>query len=405
MVNSMTRRLAYAQLTNSIGDGGFLVVSALYFTQIVGLSAARVGLALTLAWGVGAVAGVALGHLADRLGPRTTAVVLAAATAASIAILLVTRNFAAFVVVMCLYASFQSGLQASRQALLAGLTSPEERTRARARIQSTANAGIAIGAAAGGFALHLGTEAAYTAVFVLDVVSFLVAAVVLSTLPETVMTRTKGKFDVLKDRPYALITLINAVMLLYMPLLSLIIPLWIVQRTEAPTWLAAALLVLNTAAVVLFQVRIARRANGLGPASKLVRHAGLIMLASCAVFAVTAFSLGAWPVAALLVAAAALQVLGEMMLASGAWEISFALAPADRQGQYQGFFATGTAVARMVGPALLTTVVLGWGAAGWLLVGGLFVVAGYAMGPAVRWAREKNSTSSGAMTDDLYMCV
>lgn len=401
----MTRRLAYAQLTNSIGDGGFLVVSALYFTQVVGLSAARVGLALTLAWGVGAVAGVALGHVADRLGPRTTAVVLASATAASIGILLVTRHFAAFVLVMCLYASFQSGLQASRQALLAGLTTPEERTRVRARIQSTANAGIAIGAAAGGFALHLATEAAYMAVFVLDVVAFLIAAAILSTLPETVMTKAKGKFDVLKDRPYALITLINAVMLLYMPLLSLIIPLWIVQRTAAPTWLAAGLLVLNTAAVVLFQVRIARRADGLDQASKLVKHAGLIMLASCAVFATTAFSFGAWPAAALLIAAAALQVLGEMMLASGAWEISFSLAPADRQGQYQGFFATGTAVARMVGPALLTTVVLGWGAIGWVLVGGLFVVAGYAMGPAVRWAREKNSTSSGAMTDDLYMCV
>jgi hypothetical protein len=106
-----------------------------------------------------------------------------------------------------------------------------------------------------------------------------------------------------------------------------------------------------------------------------------------------------------LIAAAALQVLGEMMLASGAWEISFSLAPADRQGQYQGFFATGTAVARMVGPALLTTVVLGWGSLGWLLVGGLFVVAGYAMGPAVRWAREKNSTSTGAAADDLSMCV
>lgn len=401
----MTRRLAYAQLTNSIGDGGFLVVSALYFTQVVGLSAARVGLALTLAWGVGAVAGVALGHVADRLGPRTTAVVLAAATALSIGILLFTRSFEAFVLVMCLYASFQSGLQASRQALLAGLTTPEERTRARARIQSTANAGIAIGAAMGGFALHLGTEAAYTAVFVIDALSFLAAAAILSTLPETVMTRAKGKFDVLKDRPYALITLINAVMLLYMPLLSLIIPLWIVQRTEAPTWLAAALLVLNTAAVVLFQVRIARRANGLSEASALVRHAGLIMLASCAVFAVTAFGFGAWSAAALLIAAAALQVLGEMMLASGAWEISFSLAPADRQGQYQGFFATGTAVARMVGPALLTTVVLGWGSIGWLLVGGLFVVAGYAMGPAVRWAREKNSTSTGAAAEDLSMCV
>ncbi|SDF95932.1 Major Facilitator Superfamily protein [Lentzea fradiae] len=401
----MTRRLAGAQLSNSIGDGGFIVVSALYFTQVVGLSATRVGLALTLAWGVGAVAGVALGHLADRWGPRTTAVVLAGATAASIGVLLLTRGFIAFVLVMCVYASCQSGLQAARQALLAGLTTPLERTRARARIQSTANAGIAIGAAAGGVALHIGTEAAYTAVFVLDVVSFLVAAAILATLPETVMTKAAGRFDVLKDRPYALVTLVNAVMLLYMPLLSLIIPLWIVQRTAAPTWLAAALLVLNTAAVVLFQVRIAGRVTGLGSASKLVANAGLVMLASCVVFAVTAASFGAWSAAVLLVVAAALQVLGEMMLASGAWEIGFALAPADRQGQYQGFFATGTAVARMVGPALLTTVVLGWGAVGWLLVGGLFVVAGYAMGPAVRWAREKNSTSSGAMTEDLTTCV
>lgn len=401
----MTRRLAGAQLSNSIGDGGFLVVSALYFTQVVGLSATRVGLALTLAWGVGAVAGVGLGHLADRWGPRTTAVVLAGATGLSVGVLLITRGFTAFVLVMCLYASLQSGLQASRQALLAGLTAREERIRVRARIQSTANAGIAIGAAAGGFALHLGTEAAYTAVFVLDALSFLVAAAILATLPETAMTRAPGRFDVLKDRPYALVTLINAVMLLYMPLLSLIIPLWIVQRTDAPTWLAAALLVLNTAAVVLFQVRIARRVTGLGSASRLVAHSGLVMFASCAVFAVTAAGFGAWPVAVLLVVAAALQVLGEMMLASGAWEIGFSLAPADRQGQYQGFFATGTAVARMVGPALLTTVVLGWGSAGWLLVGGLFVVAGYAMGPAVRWAREKNSTSSGAMTEDLTMCV
>ncbi|MEU7479124.1 MFS transporter [Lentzea sp. NPDC042327] len=401
----MTRRLAYAQLTNSIGDGGFLVCSALYFTLVAGLSPAQVGLGLTVAWGAGAAAGVALGSLADRWGPRTTAVVLAALTAASIGVLLVARGHLAFVLVMCLYASFQSGLQAARQALLAGLTTPEERTRVRARIQSTANAGIAIGAAAGGFALHLGTELAYTAVFALDALSFLAAAAILATLPETVTTRAPGRFEVLKDRPYVLVTLVNAVMLLYMPLLSLVIPLWIVQRTEAPTWLAAALLVLNTAAVVLFQVRIARRATELTRAAGLVRHAGLVLGASCVVFAATAFGIGAWPAAALLVAAAALQVLGEMMLASGAWEIGFSLAPADRQGQYQGFFGTGTAVARMVGPALLTTVVLGWGSLGWLLVGGLFVLAGYAMGPAVRWAREKNSTSSGAITEDLYMCV
>jgi hypothetical protein len=40
----------------------------------------------------------------------------------------------------------------------------------------------------------------------------------------------------------------------------------------------------------------------------------------------------------------------------------------------------------MLGPLLVTTVVLSWGTAGWLLLGGLFLAAGLAMGPAVRWA-------------------
>ncbi|GLZ30041.1 MFS transporter [Lentzea sp. NBRC 105346] len=399
----MSRLLALAQLTNSIGDGGYYVCSALYFTLVIGLSPAQVGVGLTLAWGVGSVAGVALGHAADRFGPRRTAVLLALATSAAIALFLVVRSFPGFVLAVVLYATFQSGLLAARQALLAALVAPEERTRIRARIQSTSNAGIAIGAALGGLALQTG---AYHAVFVVDAVSFLIAAAILSRLPEVAAApRTKGSLTVLKDRPYALISLLHAILLLNLPLLSLIIPLWIVRNTQAPAWMASSLLVLNTMSVVLFQVRIARRATGLGKAAGLVRHAGVLMLLSCGVFALTAINAGRWTAAVLLLAGAALQVFGEMMLASGAWEISFTLAPADKVGQYQGFFGAGLAVARMVGPVLLTTVVLGGGALGWLVIGLVFLGAGYAMGPAVRWARVKNSTSSGAMTSGLTMCV
>jgi hypothetical protein len=75
-----------------------------------------------------------------------------------------------------------------------------------------------------------------------------------------------------------------------------------------------------------------------------------------------------------------------MKLASGAWEISFGLAPAEQQGQYQGFFGTGPAIARMLGPVLLTTLVLGWGPIGWMAVGALFLGTSCATGPAVRWA-------------------
>jgi hypothetical protein len=182
-------------------------------------------------------------------------------------------------------------------------------------------------------------------------------------------------------------------MLMFMPLLSLVVPLWIVERTNAPGWVVASLLIINTLGVMLFQVRIARSVTGLRTATRSIRFAGVAMLAACGVFALSAIGMAPAVAAGVLAVAAALLTFGEMKLASGAWEISFGLAPADKQGQYQGFFGTGPAVARMLGPALLTTLVLGWGAVGWMVVGALFLGTSVATGPAVRWAARTRSAS------------
>ncbi|MEV0644833.1 MFS transporter [Phytomonospora sp. NPDC050363] len=335
------RRLARAQLANSIGDGAYYVTSALFFTTIVGLSPVRVGLALTAAWGVGALAGVPVGALADRHGPRAVAVGLAVGTGAAVSAFLVVRSFWPFLAVLVVYATCQSGLAAARQALLAGLVESGERTKVRARVGRVAG----------------------------------------------VVTAGAGRPTVLRDRPYAVLTGLNAVMLLTMPLLSVVLPLWIAQRTDAPKWTVAALFVLNTGGVVLFQVRVARGVRGLADASRYVRWAGVALAVSCAVLAVSGMWEGAWAAGLVLLAGAALQVLGEMLLAAGSWEISFGLAPEGAQGQYQGFFGTGVPVARMAGPGLLTVAVLGWGVPGWLLLGALFLAAGLATGPVVRWTQ------------------
>jgi MFS family permease len=395
------RVLALAQLSNSVGDGAYYVTSALYFTQVVGLAPARVGLGLTVAWAVGSLVGVPLGRLADRRGPRGTAVLLALTTSVAVASFLVVRGFVPFVLAACVYASAQSGLAAARQALLAGLVSREERTGLLAHLQSTLNAGLAVGAGLGGLALHLGTREAYLGVFALDAVSFLLCAAVLSRLPvvKAVHARVadeKGQGDalgVLRDRPYALVTLLNTVLLLRMPLLSLGIPLWISERTEAPTWLVSALFVLNTGAVMLFQVRMARGVRGPASATRAVRRSGLVMLASCAVFALSA-GVSPWVAVGVLTVGAVLQVVAEMQQSAGSWQLSFDLAPADRVGEYQGFFGTGVTVARTAGPLVLTSLLLGWGTPGWLLLGGLMLAASYAMGPAVRWATDSRSAAA-----------
>ncbi|MFE2147893.1 MFS transporter [Streptomyces sp. NPDC059456] len=383
------RRLAAAQLSNSVGDGAYYVCSALYFTRVVGLSPAQIGLGLTLAWAIGSVAGVPLGALADRRGPRGTSVLLALATAAAVSSFLFIRSFWAFLLAVVVYATAQCGLAAARQALLAGLVTPQERTGVLAHLQSVLNAGLALGAALGGLALSADTERAYLAVFLLDAVSFLACAAVLLRLPAVapVPQRTAGepRLAVLRDRPYALVTLLNAVLLLRMPLLSLAIPLWIVERTSAPGWLVSALFVLNTVAVMLFQVRAARPVGDLDSARRAVRVSGLVMAASCAVFALSALPRAGWAAAALLVAGAVLQVDAEMRQSAGSWQIGFSLAPADRIGQYQGFFGTGVPIARTLGPLVLTSLLL-WGIPGWLLLGAVLLAASYGMGPAVRRA-------------------
>ncbi|MFD9943716.1 MFS transporter [Nonomuraea sp. NPDC059023] len=387
------RTLALAQLTNSLGDGAFYATSALFFTRVVGLSAAQVGVALTVAWACGMLAGVPLGHVADRWGPRRTAVVLAVATALALSAFLVVRAYPLFILVACLYACCQGGLTSARQALLAGLVPPEERTAVRAHLQSTLNAGLAVGAGIGGLALSFDTAPAYLAVFALDAVAFLLAALMLRRLPEVppVPAAPAGtrapRLAVLRDRPYALITFLNAIMYLNMPLLSLGLPLWIVERTDAPKPVAAALLVVNMLSVVIFQVRVARQVTDLPSAARVGGRSGWVFLAACLVYAVSGASIGPWAAVAVLVSAALIQVFGEMMQGAAAWELGFALAPADKQGQYQGFFGMGPQIARMLGPVLMTTLLIGWGTAGWLVLGVLFLTAGLALGPAIRHAQ------------------
>jgi MFS family permease len=402
MTHRPARHLALAQLANSVGDGTYYVTSALYFTQVAHLAPARVGLGLTLAWGVGSLVGVPLGRLADRRGPRGTSALLALGTGTAIASFLLVRDFAAFVLTACLYAAAQSGLAAARQALMAGLVPAGERTRLLARLQSTLNGGLAVGAALGGAALSVGTASAYRSVLVLDALCFLICALLLLRLPAarvgpadagtTGTTSTGGdrRLAVLRDRPYALLALLNAVLLLRLPLLSLALPLWITERTGAPTWLASGLFVLNTLAVAMLQVRTARAVTGLGSAVRIVRRSGLVMLASCAVFALSA-GRSAWPATAIMVAGAVLQVVAEMQQSAGSWQLSFDLAPADRMGEYQGLFGTGVTVARTAGPLVVISLLLGWGAAGWLALGVLMAVAAYAMGPVARRAAQRRT--------------
>lgn len=141
--------------------------------------------------------------------------------------LLTVGSFAAFRVVAIGYGCCQSGLGAVRQALLAALAPGGQPTTIRARLQVGQNAGLAVGAAIGGAALALHSPAVYRLVLGVNAAAFLTAAILLRTLGPVAIVRPAAgrRLAVLSDRRYAVLAGLNAIMLLYMPLLSVALPL------------------------------------------------------------------------------------------------------------------------------------------------------------------------------------
>ncbi len=387
------RLLTLAQSVNAVGDGMFYVTSALFFARVVGLSPTEIGAGLSFAWAVGFLLTTPLGQLADRVGLRRAAVGLSLVTAVALALSPLSRSLALFVAVTTLYAVSQSASNAVRQALLVTLVDPEARVLARARVQTAVNAGIGLGASIGGLALLADRQAAYVAVLLLDAAAFAASAVLLTRLPDArvgsatpALQRSGRRLAVLLDRPYVAAALVNAVLYLYMPMLSLLLPLYVAERTAAPTWTVGALFVLNTAGVALLQVRAARTVSDLRSAVVAMRRAGLALLLACVTFAFAAQSSVPATAVLVLAAGAALQIAGEVLLASGSWEIGFALADPDRPGQWQALFSSGVPLARAVGPLALTSLVLSWSGPGWLVLGLVFAGSALLMGVVVAWA-------------------
>ncbi|MGZ5418693.1 MAG: hypothetical protein ACXWDI_16105 [Nocardioides sp.] len=79
--NPLARRLSLQSGLSAIGSGVFLTGNAV-FTQVVGLSAAQVGVGISVTGVVGFPVPVPLGRVADRVGPRRTWAIAAACEAA-----------------------------------------------------------------------------------------------------------------------------------------------------------------------------------------------------------------------------------------------------------------------------------------------------------------------------------
>ncbi|MFC7550175.1 MFS transporter [Plantactinospora sp. GCM10030261] len=383
-----TRVLAVATLINTVGRGIWLTASALFLTRAVGLTVTEVGIGLTVTALVSLVASSPMGYLADRYGPRGIQIAATLAAAGFTAALVTVRSLPAFLLVGAASALADAANRGARGALIAGVVPVADRVRTRAYLRSVTNVGISVGAVVAGLGIAADTRQAYVALVLADATTFLLAALVLTRLAPVppVPAPTSGpRLLALRDRPFLVFTLLDGLMSMHFSLLNIALPLWIAGHTAAPRWLISALMLVNTAMVVMFQVRASRGTESITGAAAASRRAGVAIAAACALFAVS----GSVPTAvaiALLFAGALAHVVGELWHSAAGWGISFGLAPEHAHGQYQGTYAMGMQVGSMLAPVVVTTLAVGWGLPGWLVLGVLFATLGALVPPVSRWA-------------------
>jgi MFS family permease len=100
----------------AIGDGTFMTASAVFFTQIVGLSAAQIGLGITVAGVVSFLVAVPAGKLADRIGPQRMWALGAVGTGAMYSLWPFINGFAAFLAMSVVLEAVNSAGGAGRGA-------------------------------------------------------------------------------------------------------------------------------------------------------------------------------------------------------------------------------------------------------------------------------------------------
>ena len=395
----VARVLTVATFVNTAGNGLWGTMGALYLHKIIGLSFGQIGAALTAAALVSLAASTPMGYAADRLGPRGMQIGFLIAQATLAGALITVRSFPAYLVVAGLTAIADAGSRGARGAMIAGAIPADKRVRTRAYLRATTNLGISLGTVAAGIGIAVDTRAGYQWLIAADGVTYLLAAAVCTRLPRlSPVPHVKGetRLVALRDRPFLAYVLLDGILSIHFEILELALPLWIISRTSAPAWLVAATFLVNTSMVVLLQVRASRGTEGLAAAARASRLASLLIAAACLLYAGSA-GVPTGVAVALLLVGAFVHVLGELRQSAAGWSISFGLAPAHAQGQYQGAYAMGFQLGHLVAPVLLTSVVLGLGRLGWVVLAALFVATGAAVPPVVAWAgRRRVETADNA---------
>ncbi|MBS44497.1 MAG: hypothetical protein CMH83_15305 [Nocardioides sp.] len=387
-------RLAGQSLLFALGEGAFLTGSAVFFTQIVGLSAAQVGLGLTIAGIASFLAALPMGRAVDRFGPRRMWAVSAIGQAGMFCVWPFIDGFAGYVAMAVTMEVIGSLGGAAHGAYTIDVLPAGERVASRAYMYSALNLGFTLGSVAGGVALAFQSNDVLQALPWFTAAVFAVNAVAITRLPkashdertpEERAAKVPGPGP-LRNVGWLVTTFLVGVFWTNQVLLHLVIPLWLVEETDAPHVLLAFLFGTNTVMCIFLPMAAARGIKDLSTALRAVRVSTVFFVVSCIITLVTHDTVG-WVTIALVWVGHVTVTGAELYLSAASWTFEAELMDPRRRGAYQGAAEFSSTLGKVWAPALYTFLALSWGAGGWLVIAGIVVVATIAVHPAVGVAR------------------
>jgi hypothetical protein len=381
------RILGLATLINSFGLGLVITAMTLFFTRVMHLSTGQVGVGLTVAGVVGIVGGISIGDLADRHGPREVARAILLAEAGITICYVFIHGFVAFVIVASLEMLSISAFMAVNGVLMRRVGGDQNAAVPNV-MHAIGNFAVSLGALGCGIAVAIGTAQAYRSLIIVNTLTFVATWAVIGRLPHyDPLPKPEGqtqRWIALADKPFVVYSALAGVMSMQFWVIIQPLPLWVVGHTHAPRWIVPGFLIINTALIVLFQVRVGRNVDTIRRGAAALRRSGAIFLLSCSVIGLAA-GVPYWISLLLLIGAVTVHTIGEMYYKAGSFAVSFGLAPEHAQGQYQGLAGIGFGVGAAAAPVLMIGLVLSLGRTGWIGLGGLFALFGLAAPAVARW--------------------
>jgi MFS family permease len=411
----LSRRLSTQSLLFATGQGTFVTGSAVFFTQVVGLRAAQVGLGLTIAGVVSFLVAYPAGKVVDRLGPKRLWTAGTVASGALFAAWPFIDSFAGYLAMVIGFEIIANAGGAGRNAYILDVMPEEERVATQASMYSALNVGFTLGAVIGGVALAIDDLTVIRWLPLLTVAIAVVNAGFILRLPRAPhderaaadrgapRAKPRGR-GALHNVGWMLGSLFSGTLFTNNVLLTVVIPLWLVQATDAPHWLLAWLFGTNTVLCVFLPTYTSRGLVTVGDALRSVRISGVFFVVACLITMVTDSTTGFLTI--LLVWLGHVAVTGcELYFSGASWAFQAKLMDPARRGEYTGVGEVFTSLGERWAPALYTFLVLSWHpsampGAGWLVIAAIGMVAVVGLHPSVRLA-ERFLEREGIGEDEL----